>query len=456
MRVLVVVATKYRRCIVSTKKITKSELRFVKKQDEDMNYNLPLQECIVQVAPFLEALVRMHRTNDVELFETPMITLLANEPEEHNIARALATIGYPEDSTPSFIEELTAFSMNQEIDPFMYLSEVEEKEIDWFVKDVLQSGANTIIAGLPEGGKSTVVTDLIAQVTVGGSFLGTDLDMGSVIYIAGEDKKDSIIKPKIRSAGGDSSKVSVLRNAKMPKFPDNINQLVNRIVKVKPRLIVIDPLMDTFGGDNNSEKDVREALSELTNVADFYNLAIVIIHHIGKKRYDNPVHRLLGSQGWGASVRNVIFVAKDLETDDRYFSVAKNNNGKEHPSFKFKIEDHEGFSMPRVKHLGTTDIMAQDIGAFTGDTLQEEIGKDIENYIDEVGRIEANALKTYFSNDDRVTDSMKTYEYARAELTKAKKIFVSKTVVDGKLKTYYTSPEYQKGGVANDRQEEKD
>ena len=45
MRVLVVVATKYRWCIVSTKKITKSELRFVKKQDvSSLVYYLPTDE----------------------------------------------------------------------------------------------------------------------------------------------------------------------------------------------------------------------------------------------------------------------------------------------------------------------------------------------------------------------------------------------------------------------------
>ena len=48
---------------------------------------------------------------------------------------------------------------------------------------------------------------------------------------------------------------------------------------------------------------------------------------------------------------------------------------------------------------------------------------------------------------------MKTFEYARAELVKRKEIVVSKKTVDDKVRTYYTSPEYQKGGVTNDKQE---
>ena len=51
---------------------------------------------------------------------------------------------------------------------------------------------------------------------------------------------------------------------------------------------------------------------------------------------------------------------------------------------------------------------------------------------------------------------MKTFEYARAEVVKRGEIIVSKKTVDDKVRTYYTSPEYQKGGVISDRQEEKD
>ena len=48
---------------------------------------------------------------------------------------------------------------------------------------------------------------------------------------------------------------------------------------------------------------------------------------------------------------------------------------------------------------------------------------------------------------------MKTFEYARAELVKRKEIIQSKKNTEGKVRTYYTSPEYQKGGVTNDKQE---
>ena len=46
-----------------------------------------------------------------------------------------------------------------------------------------------------------------------------------------------------------------------------------------------------------------------------------------------------------------------------------------------------------------------------------------------------------------------TFEYARAELVKRKEIVISKKTVDDKVRTYYTSPEDQKGGVTNDKQE---
>ena len=145
-------------------------------------------------------------------------------------------------------------------------------------------------------------------------------------------------------------------------------------------------------------------------------------------------------------------VALDEDTQDRYITSIKNNASEKKLSWKFRIENHEGFSAGRIVNLGLTDTKAQDIG-ITRDTLQAELEKDIRDYVEDKGIVEAKTLSLYFSNDDRVSNSMKTFEYARAELVKRKEIVISKKTVDDKVRTYYTSPEYQKGGVTNDKQE---
>ena len=73
------------------------------------------------------------------------------------------------------------------------------------------------------------------------------------------------------------------------------------------------------------------------------------------------------------------------------------------------------------KKLFVSISKAQDIGV-TRDTLQAELEKDIRDYVEDVGIINTEELSRYFSSDDRVSNSMKTFEYARAELVKRKEI----------------------------------
>ena len=55
--------------------------------------------------------------------------------------------------------------------------------------------------------------------------------------------------------------------------------------------------------------------------------------------------------------------------------------------------------------------------------MKDELKKDILEYVSEREHgVEAKVLQQVFSNDPRVSSSMKTFEMARAELTKAGKL----------------------------------
>lgn len=441
MRVLVVVATKYRWCIVSTKLDV-----FAKTELKDYPFNKPLGTALVDVAPFLFNKIKAN--NGKECFTTALLSALS---DEDIFQQAMDICEVPKRLRGILLDKLQDYSIDKK-DLFAKLSDIEEEDLNWVAPHWVQYGAISLLIGEADRGKSTFTIDMVAQISKGGEIFGQKVAKGNALIISAEDSPTKVIKPRVKSAGGNVENVYALKSSNLPMFPENLVEIGEQILKHDIKFVVIDPILSMFNGDMMKETDVRQALHSLRELAEVFDCAIMIVTHSGKHKHTNPLHNALGSQGFGAIVRNALMVALDEDTQDRYITSIKNNASEKKLSWKFRIENHEGFSAGRIVNLGLTDTKAQDIGV-TRDTLQAELEKDIRDYIEDKGIVEAKTLSTYFSNDDRVSNSMKTFEYARAELVKRKEIVVSKKTVDDKVRTYYTSPEYQKGGVTNDKQE---
>jgi len=444
MRVLVVVATKYRWYIVSSKLDV-----FSKTEIDDYPFNKPLGTALVDVAPFLFRKIKQNITN--KCFETALLSVM-NSKEVFQEAMDICEV--PERLRDILWDKLVDYSIDKK-DLFAKLSDIEEEDLNWVAPHWVQYGAISLLIGEADRGKSTFTIDMVAQISKGGEIFGQRVDKGNALIISAEDSPTKVIKPRVKSAGGNVENVYALKSSNLPMFPENLVEIGEQILKHDIKFVVIDPILSMFNGDMMKETDVRQALHSLRELAEVFDCAIMIVTHSGKHQHKNPLHNALGSQGFGAIVRNALMIALDEDTQDRYITSIKNNASEKKLSWKFRIESHEGFSAGRIVNLGLTETKAQDIGV-TRDTLQAELEKDIRDYVEDKGIIEAKTLSTYFSNDERVSNSMKTFEYARAELVKRKEIIQSKKNVEGKVRTYYTSPEYQKGGVISDRQEEKD
>ncbi len=410
--------------------------------EEERNWNNNLADSLFDVAPYLITQIKKELYAHRELFEQPLLSVLAVQDDEGNFTelnRVFNLLGLPKQVKAKLVKRLQDYSTNKESDPFSFLSDIEEEDIDWLAEDFIQRGVITLIQGEMDKGKSTLTSDISAQVSQGGEVFGHKVTKGNVIYLSAEDSPAKVIKPRVKVAGGNVEKILALNSSDLPMFPENIELLYKAVLTHKPTLIVIDPILAMFEGDMNKETDVRKVLQSLRILAEDFNIAVLIVSHTGKMKHKNPVHNSLGSQGFGATVRGVMQVACEEDSLDRYCTVIKNNNGSSKPSWKFRFETIKGFSAPKVSHLGLTEIKAQDIGAYS-DTLTEELKKDILEFVSEREKIEAKALTEYFSNDPRVSKSMKTFEYARAELCKSNQLIKDVVRVESKNKTYYSVP----------------
>lgn len=82
-------------------------------------------------------------------------------------------------------------------------------------------------------------------------------------------------------------------------------------------------------------------LSQLAGIAEQRQVAIIMVTHLNKNSGANPLYRLMGSLGFGATARAVWMVTKDdLDENNRLFLGAKNNIAETSGSgLSFKIID---------------------------------------------------------------------------------------------------------------------
>ena len=414
-------------------------------EEEDRAYNLSLGDAIVVVAPFLKHAVWKVARKRKDIFGTVLLSAIseAYDNEFNVVAGSLLDIAFSElqiqqRERPKLLKWLKNLAMSNSsastwLEP---LSEMEDEEIEWLIPNFIQTGTVHQIQGAMDIGKSMFTADLSAKVSIGGEFFGHQLTQGKVLYLSAEDSPTKVIKQRIRSMGGAVENIYALNGKHIPKFPQDHDKLNDMIVELRPKLIVIDPILAMFEGDMNRETDVRDVVKGFYQVADFYNVAVILVTHTGKSKHANANHNALGSQGQSASVRANFHMALDEDTQQRIITCVKSNNGGKKLSWAFEIEEHEGFQAPRIKHLGETTLLAHNLEQT--EPVKDEIKREILDYLEEVTRIESKAMETYFSNNPLVASGMRTYHQARAELKKAGKINCEK--VDKKTYWFISTP----------------
>jgi hypothetical protein len=107
------------------------------------------------------------------------------------------------------------------------------------------------------------------------------------------------------------------------------------------RLVIIDPFFAYLspGLSPNSDPDVRQALTPLSQLAEDTDCAILLIHHPNKAVGMIAMHRISGSVGISAALRMALLLAQDPDKDTRrVLASLKSNLGAPAPSITFSLE----------------------------------------------------------------------------------------------------------------------
>ena len=182
----------------------------------------------------------------------------------------------------------------------------------WLVDTLWGREAVGIIGGEPKCGKSFLALDLAVSVASAVPCLRRfDTDQpGPVVMFAAEDA-GHIVRTRLegiaRAAGADFTTLDIAVIDVPVLRLDHRNdrqRLHETIERIRPRLLVLDPLVRLHGVDENTVADIAPILAFLRNLQRRFSTAVVLVHHARKSGATRPGQALRGSSelhAWGDS-----------------------------------------------------------------------------------------------------------------------------------------------------------
>jgi putative DNA primase/helicase len=276
---------------------------------------------------------------------------------------------------------------------------VRVEPIDWLWKGFLAAGKLHVLAGAPGTGKTTIALSLAAAITNGADWPdGTQAQQGDVLIWSGEDDPSDTLAPRLHAAGADMRRVHFIYgtfDGEMSRAFDpatDVHLLAERIETIRPRLLIVDPIVSAVAGDSHKGAEVRRGLQPIVDVARGHSCAVLGISHFSKGTAGrDPLERVTGSLAFGALARVVLVAAKVKASEDdeprRVMARAKSNIGPDGGGFAYSLEIEEtgdGVEGQRVRWLEALDGSARDVLAEAEADADDEEGTskaDVDSFL---------------------------------------------------------------------------
>ena len=228
-------------------------------------------------------------------------------------------------------------------------SDVKTTNVRWLWYPFIAIGKITLLQGDPGDGKSTMMMNLIAELSTGGASPNGQAfgRPQRVIYQCSEDGVSDTIKPRLEKCGADCQNIAFINEEVHSGLTLDDERIREAIQNFQPRLVVIDPIQAYLGSDSDLQiaGRARKLMHRLSLWASTYDCAVVLIGHLNKKEGSKGLYRSLGSIDVVAAARSVLQVERDPEdTDVRFVTQIKNSLGPSDAVIRFEIRPQTGFS----------------------------------------------------------------------------------------------------------------
>lgn len=233
------------------------------------------------------------------------------------------------------------------------LDDVEVEPLRFLWEDVIPSRGCTLMAGRGGVAKSTFALYLAGKITRGtmkGDLFGKP---ATVLYVSHEDSLSQVVKPRAIANDVDISKLKILGIrvkelgdlAVVPNLPQDMPLLREAVERTGAKVVIIDPITSTLGGDNDKMADVRQVMNPLTALCEELDITIIAIAHF-RKGSGHASDMISGSHAWRDTARASLLFAKeeadsvpDGDVPKTIITLDKANYAPDSVSYSYHVEE---------------------------------------------------------------------------------------------------------------------
>lgn len=173
----------------------------------------------------------------------------------------------------------------------------------WLVEGLWGWPAVGFVAGTPKSMKTWMALELAVAVASGQPCLGRYpvKKRGHVLLYAAEDTAEAIRERVAAIAAARDIDLDTLGIGliTVPSLrldnEEHRQRLRATVAAIRPRLLILDPLVRLHGGDENSSADISSLLDFLRSLQREYEVAVLVVHHVRKSPASQPGQALRGS-----------------------------------------------------------------------------------------------------------------------------------------------------------------
>jgi hypothetical protein len=243
---------------------------------------------------------------------------------------------------------------------------------EWYYSDVLPRGAYSVMAGRQGLGKTTLIMNFAACITLGKPFPGDEGNPvkrtpGDVIYFSVEERIRQSVLPKLKKAGADLDRFHVYRaglertrkngekEVKGFSVTDGLQYLEAALRRYpETQLVIFDPItmfiIHDKDNDSHNTTSMNQALAPLNRLAEKHDLCVLGVTHFNKSG-GKGLDKVTGSIAHTTVARHVTYLLPHYVEHHTILATAKSNMFTDKTSYVFEgVEDDpqriEGFNTP--------------------------------------------------------------------------------------------------------------
>ncbi len=193
------------------------------------------------------------------------------------------------------------------------MHDVEPEDVSWLWYPYIAEGKLTLMEGDPGLGKSWLTMALSSHVSKGLTLPEQEIMRGgTVLIMSAEDGLGDTLRPRLDLLNASTENIYAIEDP--VRFDeDGVEEIEGYIQEIKPKLVIVDPLVAYMGGDVDLHKanETREVMARMGRLAEKHHLAIVAVRHLTKGGRDKSIYRGIGSIDLTAAARSVLMIGRN-------------------------------------------------------------------------------------------------------------------------------------------------